>query len=52
LSAALAITARDSEVRAVKILIEKYIERYGERIAHGDGEFSARALLRLAGWGN
>lgn len=47
-----AITARDSEVRAVKILIEKYIERYGESIAHGDGEFSARALLRLAGWGN
>jgi len=45
-----AITARDREVRAVQILIEQYIEKYGESIAHGDGEFSARALLRLAGW--
>lgn len=45
-----AVAARDREVRAVKILIERYIEKYGESITHGDGEFSARALLRLAGW--
>ena len=45
-----AVAARDREVRAVKILIEGYIEKYGESIAHGEGEFSARALLRLAGW--
>jgi len=46
-----ALTARDTEVRTIQILIEQYIEKYGESIAHGDGEFSARALLRLAGWG-
>ena len=45
-----AIAARDREVKAVKILIERYIEKYGESIEHGDGEFNARALLRLAGW--
>lgn len=45
-----ALAARDREVRAVQIQIEQYIEKYGESIAHGDGEFSARALLRLAGW--
>ena len=45
-----AISARDREIRVVKILIERYIGMYGESIAHGEGEFSARALLRLAGW--
>ena len=45
-----AIAARDREIRIVKILIERYIGMYGESIAHGEGEFSARALLRLAGW--
>ena len=45
-----AIASRDREVRIVKILIERYIEKYGESIEHGDGEFNARALLRLAGW--
>ena len=45
-----AIAARDREVRVIKILIERYIGKYGESIAHGEGEFSARALLRLAGW--
>lgn len=44
------ITARDNEIRVIQILIEQYIGKYGESIAHGDGEFSARALLRLAGW--
>ncbi len=45
-----AISARDREVRMIKILIERYISKYGESIAHSEGEFSARALLRLAGW--
>jgi hypothetical protein len=34
----------------VKHYVRLYIERYGEAIAHGEGEFSAEALLRLAGW--
>lgn len=45
-----AIAARDFEVDAVKVLIATYTERYGQRIAHGDAEFNAEALLRLAGW--
>lgn len=45
-----AITARDHEVEAVKVLIATYTERYGQRIAQGDAEFNADALLRLAGW--
>ena len=46
----LAVEQRDKEVRVVRVLVEKYIEKYGEMIEHGDGEFQARALLRLAGW--
>jgi hypothetical protein len=45
-----AITARDYEVDAVKVLIANYTERFGQRITHGDSEFNAEALLRLAGW--
>lgn len=45
-----AVDARDHGVKAVQTEVERYIQRYGESIAHGDGEFSARALLRLAGW--
>lgn len=47
-----AIAARDYEVEAVKTLIASYVEKYGQRIEHGDAEFSADALLRLAGWRN
>lgn len=47
-----AIAARDYEVEAVKVLIAAYTEKYGQRIAHGDAEFNADALLRLAGWRN
>lgn len=45
-----AIDARDYEVSAVKRLILTYTDRYGQRITHGDAEFNADALLRLAGW--
>lgn len=45
-----AYEARDCEVDAVKRLIQAYIDRYGQRITHGDAEFNAEALLRLAGW--
>jgi len=30
--------------------IDDYVERWGERIAHGDAEFDTRRLLRLGGW--
>ena len=47
-----ALAARDQEVDAVKNLVQSYIDRYGESIVHGEGEFNAQALLRLAGWAN
>ena len=31
--------------------IHDYLDRYGERILHGDAEFNAEGLIRLAGWG-
>lgn len=43
---------RSKEVENVKILVRSYIDRYGQRIAHGDAEFNAESLLRLAGWAN
>lgn len=45
-----AMEARDREVATVKRLIEGYMGSYGESIQHGEGEFSTRGLLRLAGW--
>ncbi|WP_448810385.1 hypothetical protein [Agromyces bauzanensis] len=45
-----ALAARDYEVDAVKQLIRAYTDLYGQRIAHGEAEFDAEALLRLAGW--
>lgn len=45
-----AYEARSYEVDAVKRLIRAYIDRYGQRITHGDAEFTAESLLRLAGW--
>lgn len=48
---ATALAARDEEVATTKRLIHEYIDTYGSAIAHGDGEFNAEALLRLAGWG-
>lgn len=45
-----ALDSRDAAVDAAKRQVEAYIERYGASIAHGEGEFSARGLLRLVGW--
>jgi hypothetical protein len=30
--------------------IHEYLDRYGERILHGEAEFNAEGLIRLAGW--
>lgn len=30
--------------------IHEYLERYGDRILHGDAEFRVEGLIRLAGW--
>jgi hypothetical protein len=30
--------------------IHDYLERYGDRILHGDAEFRVEGLIRLAGW--
>lgn len=45
-----ATSRRTTEIETVKILIRSYIDRYGQRISHGDAEFNAESLLRLAGW--
>ncbi|MEU4194863.1 hypothetical protein AB0E69_23395 [Kribbella sp. NPDC026611] len=45
-----AIEARRRQVAYVKRYVALYIERYGHAIAHGESEFTADALLRLAGW--
>lgn len=41
---------RGKEVENVRILVRTYVDRYGQRIAHGNAEFNAESLLRLAGW--
>lgn len=45
-----AMAARDYEVAAVKAIIQNYVDRYGQRISHGDAEFNVEGFLRLAGW--
>lgn len=45
-----AMANRDEAVVAVKITVRKYLDLHGERIKHGDAEFSVDSLLRLAGW--
>lgn len=30
--------------------LDDYLTRYGDRILHGEAEFKAEALIRLAGW--
>jgi hypothetical protein len=30
--------------------LDRYLERYGARILHGEAEFNAEGLIRLAGW--
>jgi len=41
-----------AELRLGKLLnyLDDYLTRYGERILHGEAEFNAEALVRLAGW--
>lgn len=41
---------RAKEIENVKVLIRAYTDRYGQRITHGEAEFNAASLLRLAGW--
>jgi hypothetical protein len=41
---------REKEVENVKVLVRAYLDRYGQRIKHGDAEFTADSILRLAGW--
>ena len=45
-----AIEARDYEIASVKVLIQRYIDEYGQYLSHGEAEFNAEGLLRLAGW--
>lgn len=45
-----AMASRHTRADAVQAAVEAYIEKYGDSIRHGEGEFSARALARLAAW--
>lgn len=45
-----AVAARGRQVRYVRHHVRQYAEAYGMAIMHGEGEFNAEALLRLAGW--
>jgi hypothetical protein len=41
---------RDRLVASLGQSIDDYVERWGERIVHGEAEFDVRRLVRLAGW--
>lgn len=41
--------ARDTLGRLL-LLIDEYLERWGKSIFHGEAEYNAEALIRLAGW--
>ncbi|MGK7222240.1 hypothetical protein ACSNO4_05530 [Kocuria flava] len=45
-----AMDVREKQVKRVKLLVQRYIDTYGQRITHGEAEFNAQSLLRLAGW--
>jgi hypothetical protein len=45
-----ALAARDKTLQGTKITIQRYLDTYGKRIAHGDAEYGVAGLLRLAGW--
>lgn len=45
-----ALDKREQEIQAVKVTVQRYIDRYGQRIQHGEAEFNVEGLLRLAGW--
>lgn len=44
-----ALRGRDNAAAALNRAVDDYIEKWGERIAHGEGVFDARRLERLAG---
>jgi len=44
-----ALAARDRQVAYVRKYVREYLDRYGTAILHGEGEFNAEAVLRLAG---
>jgi hypothetical protein len=37
-------------VARLLVAIHEYLETFGDRIMHGDAEFNAEGLIRLAGW--
>ena len=45
-----AVAARDRAVLETQVLVQRYLDRYGQRIMHGEAEFSVAGVLRLAGW--
>lgn len=45
-----ALSKRDDCVRTTRILLQQYIDRYGQSIEHGNAKFNPQGLLRLAGW--
>jgi hypothetical protein len=45
-----AVADRDKALRAAKIIVHRYLDTYGQRIAHGEAEYNVEGLLRLAGW--
>ncbi len=45
-----ALAARDRQLAYVRKYVREYVDRYGTAILHGEGEFNAEAVLRLAGW--
>ena len=45
-----AIAARDRQIGYVRQRVKQYMDAYGGFIRHGEGEFTAEGLLRLAGW--
>lgn len=45
-----AFAARDQELQTVRVLVQAYLDTYGDTIQHGEAEYNAAGLLRLAGW--
>lgn len=45
-----ALAARDAAVKTTKVSIQRYLDRYGQYIQHGEADYSVEGLLRLAGW--
>lgn len=45
-----ALQARDRALKATKMIIQCYLDTYGQYIEHGEAEYNVEGLLRLAGW--